>query len=99
MANTEIRYIDDIILCEVINFANYGDPIIVFCNSEGATKTLDPTAWHFAPTDVIDAYKELVPSNYFEAEDEQEEIHRRVEAFKKWMIDTGCPAEELEDEE
>ena len=66
----------------------------IFVNCSGDSKIIDTEDNFFSPLDLVKAYQKM----FWKEWNMEGERASYVEAFKKYLIRTGCPADELEGE-
>ena len=67
------------------------EPIAIFANADGESKTVRVDDNQFAPVYLVRAYKELFKDDYSDNKNDY------IRAFCDYLIETGCDPEELED--
>lgn len=84
-------YQDGSILSATVYF--YGEPRSVYITESGAFRMLDPTDNFYSIKDELDTFRELAAKEY-----DVDDLQNAVAKYKAWLIEQGCPVEELEDE-
>ena len=83
--NTETHYNDGLIDVSYIDDFCF----IVFVNIDGECKVISYDNNFFSPSDMLRAYRELWRESW------NDDFEECFNGFKKWMLDNGCPEEDL----
>ena len=83
--NTETHYNDGLIDVSYVDDFLF----VVFVNIDGDCKVVSYDDNFFAPIDLLKAYRELWKESW------NDDFEESFNGFKKWMLENGCPEEDL----